>query len=148
MQRKPRNDAARGCHGNSMQVHSPALQLSENLPDDANLNYRRMPTIYRTLCEIWCYCPDDKDGIVFWDVASSSLVGIHRRFGETHFTPEHAASYLGRQYCLWKLVFECKKTSRYECRRKAKYRCIAMQHCTEIVNSVFRAFFCGCTQCC
>jgi hypothetical protein len=129
-------------------VHSTALQLSENLPDDANLNDRRMLTIYRTLCEIWCYCLDDKDGIAFWDVASCRLVEILRRFGDTHFTPEHAASYPRRQYCLWKPIFECKQTSRFECRRKAKYRCIRMQHCSEIVNSVFRAFFRGCTQCC
>jgi len=109
MQREPRNDVARGCHGNCMQVHSPALQLSENLPDEANLNDRRMPTSYMTLCEIRCYCPDDKNSIVFWGVASCSLVGSHRYFRETHFTPEHATSYLRRQYCLWKPIFECKK---------------------------------------
>jgi len=73
---------------------------------------------------------------VFWDVASCSLVGIHRLFGETHFIPEHGTSYLRRLYCLWKPVFECKESNRFECRRKAKYRCIRMQHCTEIVNSV------------
>jgi len=100
------------------------LQLSENLPDEANLNDRRMPTSYRTLCEVWCYCPEDKESIV----ASCSLVGIHRRFGETHFTPEYAASYLRIHYCLWKPVFECKKnTSRFECRRNSKYRCIRVQ---------------------
>jgi len=59
MQRKPRNDVARGCHGNCMQVQFPALQLSVNLPDDANLNDQRMSTSYRTLCEIWCCCGDD-----------------------------------------------------------------------------------------
>jgi len=58
MQREPRNDVARGCHGNYTQVHFPALQLSENLPDDATLNDRRMTTSYRTLCEIWCFYGD------------------------------------------------------------------------------------------
>lgn len=132
-----------------MQVHSPAQQLSENLPDETNLNDRRMPTSYRTLCEIQCYCPDDKGSIVFWGVASCSLVGIHRRFGEKHFTPEHATSYLRRQCCLWKPIFECKKKKmrvRFECRRKAKYRCIRTQRRTEIVNSACLCFCLGCAQ--
>jgi hypothetical protein len=59
MQPKPRNDVARGYHGNCMQVHFPAAQLSEDLPDDANLSDRRMPVIHRALCEICCYCGDD-----------------------------------------------------------------------------------------
>jgi hypothetical protein len=135
MQLDPRNDVARGCHGNCMQVHSPALQLSENLPDEANLNDRRMPMSYRTLCEIRCYYPDDKESIVFWGVASCSLVGIHRLSEKRSLhlsTRRHIAEdsiVYGSSY------LNVNKASRIECRRKAKYRCIRTQHRTKIVNS-------------
>lgn len=133
-----------------MEVHSPARQLSANLPDDASLDDRRMLGIYGMLCEIWCYCGGDKDSFfVFWDVTSCSLIGIHRCFGEMHFTPEHAASYLGGQSCLWKPIFECKEASRFECRRKAKYRCIKCNIVLKLLTAFFFLRFCrGCAQCC